>query len=123
MDGDGIPDTWAYQYSGNATGVVASADSDDDGYTNYQEYMFGTNPTNAQSRFEFSCSAPADKNYAGLYFTTATERDYTIEYRTSLTDGSWKPLFTMPGSGSPLNLKDYNIGQQRFYRVSVNTAE
>lgn len=123
IDNDGIPDTWEYQYSGNATGVVASADNDSDGYTNYQEYRFGTNPTNALSQFEFSCLAPADKNYAGLYFTTASGRDYTVEYRISLTEGTWLPFITMPGSGSPLNLKDYNIGQQRFYRVNVNMAE
>jgi len=123
LDDDGIPDTWAYQYYSHATGAVTSADSDNDGYTNYQEYRFGTNPTNSQSYFEFLCRAPVSNNYAELYFTTASGRDYTLEYRTSLTEGSWQPLLTMPGSGSPLNLKDYNIGQKRFYRVNVNMAE
>lgn len=122
-DGDGIPDIWAHQYSGNATGVVAAADDDHDGYSNYQEYRFGTNPTNALSRFEFSCRAPVANNYAGLYFTTATGRDYTVEYRTSLTEGTWQPFITMPGSGLPLNLKDYSVGEKRFYRVNVNMAE
>ncbi|NOU36597.1 MAG: hypothetical protein HOO88_07490 [Kiritimatiellaceae bacterium] len=123
LDSDGIPDTWADQYYGHATGAVASADNDNDGYTAYQEYRFGTDPTNALSRFEFLCRAPVTNNYAGIYFTTATGRDYTVEYRTSLTEGFWQPLVTLPGSGSPLNLKDYNIGQQRFYRVNVNMAE
>lgn len=123
LNNDEIPDTWAYQYSGNATGVVASADDDHDGYTNYQEYRFGTDPTNDLSRFEFSCRAPTTNNYARLYFTTTAGRDYTLEYRISLTEGTWQPLVTLPGSGSPLNLKDYNIGEKRFYRVNVNMAE
>jgi hypothetical protein len=123
LDGDGIPDIWANQYSGNATGVVASADSDNDGYTNYQEYRFGTSPTNAQSRFEFNCNAPVQNNYAQLYFTSATGREYTVEYRSSLTEGDWLPVASLSGTGSPLNLKDYSVGQKKFYRVTVDMAE
>lgn len=122
-DGDGIPDTWAYQYSGNATGVVASALAANGINTLLEAYVAGLNPTNAQSRFEFSCNAPVDKNYAQIYFTTATGREYTVEYRTSLTEGDWQPVTSLTGSGIQQTLKDYSIGQKKFYRVTVNMAK
>lgn len=50
-DGNGLADDWERQYFGHI-GVDPNADPDGDGMTNLQEYRAGTNPTDAQSRFE-----------------------------------------------------------------------
>ena len=42
-DGDPIPDDWEVHWLGN-TGMGRDADPDDDGLTNYDEYLYGTNP-------------------------------------------------------------------------------
>jgi len=46
--GDGIPDWWKVTYGFSLTDTtVAGSDPDDDGFTNLQEYHFGTDPTDA----------------------------------------------------------------------------
>jgi len=49
-DGDGMPDGWEVQYSLNPTSNDADQDPDGDGFTNLQEYLAETDPTNAFSR-------------------------------------------------------------------------
>src|SRR5205807_19667 len=53
-DGDGIPDSWMMQYFGHPLGLAsdhsrAQDDADEDGMTNLQEYLAGTNPLDPQS--------------------------------------------------------------------------
>jgi len=49
-DDDGMPDTWEDQYGLNSLVNDASVDSDNDGYTNLQEYQAGTDPSNPNSK-------------------------------------------------------------------------
>jgi hypothetical protein len=59
---DGIPDSWKIQYSFPLNDpTVASADPDNDGYSNLQEYRCGASPVNPNSH----CSFPA--NLAGWW--------------------------------------------------------
>ena len=45
-DGDDLPDWWEEQYfPGDLTVLNRNGDYDHDGYSNYQEYLNGTNPT------------------------------------------------------------------------------
>ena len=49
-DGDGLPDTWEILYGLNAADASdAQCDADEDGLSNYDEYIVGTDPTNAGS--------------------------------------------------------------------------
>lgn len=50
-DGDGLADAWEQQYFGGLT-ANPDEDPDGDGMTNLREYLAGTNPVDAQSRFE-----------------------------------------------------------------------
>ncbi len=47
-DGDGLPDSWEIAHFGNLN-QTASGDFDGDGVSNLQEYLDGTDPTNAAS--------------------------------------------------------------------------
>jgi uncharacterized repeat protein (TIGR03803 family) len=47
-DHSGLPDAWQIEYFGQL-GVDPNADPDGDGVSNYEEYLDGTNPTNANS--------------------------------------------------------------------------
>jgi hypothetical protein len=50
-NGDGLPDAWQIQYFGsvNAPNAQPAADPDGDGLSNLEEYLLGTDPTNADS--------------------------------------------------------------------------
>ena len=48
-DNDGMPDAWENQYGLNPFVDDASDDLDADGYSNYQEYRFGTDPNDPES--------------------------------------------------------------------------
>ncbi len=43
-NGDGIPDQWALQYGFGINDNIATLQSDDDGLTNLEEFLAGTNP-------------------------------------------------------------------------------
>jgi hypothetical protein len=51
-DGDGLGDAWEQQHFGGLS-ATASEDPDGDGLNNLREYRAGTNPTDANSVFEF----------------------------------------------------------------------
>ena len=48
-DGDGIPDDYEIAHFGGATNGVAGADDDEDGASNWTEYMAGTDPQGEES--------------------------------------------------------------------------
>ena len=59
-DSDGLPDWWEMQYFSNVTSGIATDFSDGDSFNNLEEYIAGTDPTNATSAFEVSMeSVPA----------------------------------------------------------------
>jgi hypothetical protein len=56
---EGIPDAWRLSYFGSANPAVGSKhhaadDADGDGYSNLQEYLFGSNPTNKASNLRIT---------------------------------------------------------------------
>jgi len=49
-DGDSMPDGWEVTYGLNPLVDDADLDADNDGYSNYQEYVFGSNPKDENSK-------------------------------------------------------------------------
>src|ERR1700761_4857536 len=47
LNGNGMSDVWEWLY--NAVGVTPSADTDGDGFSNFQEAIAGTNPFDSNS--------------------------------------------------------------------------
>jgi hypothetical protein len=63
-DGDGMPDLWTEEYFGHPTGQgadnsLATDDADGDGFSNLQEYLAGTDPTNSASYFHIISVVPS----------------------------------------------------------------
>ena len=91
FDGDGIADTWETNYFGFNTNNPADGplDFDGDGMINRDEYVAGTNPTNALSLLKLVQTAT---NANTLQFVAQTNRTYAILCRTNLSDahrGPW----------------------------------
>lgn len=120
-DGDGMPVEWEEMYDLDTTVDDAELDPDDDGYSNLEEYICGTIPTNAAS-----CWMLESGNSNLPAFLAKEGRFYTIRYCTNLTSGIWIPLATdVPGSNHMVNIADYDAATNasRYYRVQVRLED
>ena len=126
--GDGIPDWWRAQYfggTGTTTNALscATADPDGDGMNNYQEYLAGTNPTNAASVFKIQSLTNNPPGFT-INFQSAWGRNYTLYSAANLAAGPWAAVAsqaTILGDGGVDALTDSTTATntQRFYRIGV----
>jgi len=105
--------------------MVASEDDDHDGLTNLQEYLCGTDPTNALSVLRFLDSI-SGTGALSVTWSVAGGRSYQIVAATSLVSAAWS--FTNgPWEAShdqaTMQWSDTNtpLHEARFYRVKLNT--
>jgi hypothetical protein len=120
-DGDGLPDDWEQTYFGSTTAGVATADSDGDRMSNWQEYVAGTVPTNSASvLILYVPTSIAQINPFVLTWASEANRFYTVHDSTDLTQGFTPRLFHLPAT-PPLNhYTNAAGGPVRFFRVSVD---
>jgi hypothetical protein len=119
-DGDGVGDAWEQQY-GFATNNVADGtlDFDADGMSNHDEFIAGTNPTNALSLLKLSFPT---NNYSSLEFVAQSNISYTVQYRTNLTTAPWLLLTNLPGMTSVVRTITFPapnppLTSERYYRI------
>ena len=123
-DGDGIPDGWEQAHFGNTTGAVASADSDNDGALNWEEYVADTIPTNGASRFTNRIMQVTGVGIMNLTVPapTTNSRLYDAWFSTNLMGANWQPLnMNVPGAanGAALTLSVTNTVESAVYRTGV----
>lgn len=120
-DDDDLPNDWELVYSGTTTGMVASGDSDGDGYSNQEEFWLGTDPTNAISNIDLAISATTNGTVL-LSCQTAVGCSYRIQYRESLLVGDWRDLQSFTGSGAIVEVEDSTDVSSRAYRLLVEST-
>lgn len=121
-DGDGLPNDWeaAHQLDPHdATGDNGAAgDPDQDGLTNLEEYLAGTDPQLAASRLAISA---VDLNDAEtlIRFAAVAGKTYTVVFTDSLAAGAWQRLADVaaqPATGE-VTVRDPGRQTTRFYRL------
>ena len=123
---DGIPDAWRANYFGGSGTTTnsqsyAGGDPDHDGMSNFQEFLAGTNPTNAASVFKVMAANPFASTNA-VVLVTANGKVYQVLFRDSLNAGSWQLLADqVMGNGTNVYLPDPGApaAGNRFYRALV----
>lgn len=122
---DGLDDDWQNQYFGLNNPLAApGVDADGDSHTNLFEFTAGLVPTNPQSRFALRndpvAGQPTQKKI--VFSPIVAGRTYTVEFRTSLTSGTWQPLTgtTQTDAGSERTVTETTSATQKFYRVNVS---
>ena len=116
-DADGLPDFWEAAYFGSSTAADRNADSDGDGQSNLEEYVAGTEATNALSYLKIDLIAIG----AGttLTFGAISNRTYTIEFTDGLISGNWWKMadLTARNTNWVATLMDAGAATNRFYRL------
>lgn len=118
-DNDGMPDTWEAAYGLDPHTAGAESRGDRDRFTDFEEYIAGTDPTDAASFLSIADAWPAG-DAAGLVFDTVAGRYYQVEDKTSLSAAGWSLLLTNhAGDGQPFTVADPRSAPARFYRIKV----
>jgi hypothetical protein len=90
-DGDGIPDDWEDAHGLNKFVNDANLDADSDGFTNWQEYLAGTDPQSDSSYLRLASLEPSASGTA-IRFQAVAGRSYSVVYRDTLDAGPWLKL-------------------------------
>jgi hypothetical protein len=121
-DTNGLGDDWEMLYFGHL-GVNPGADPDNDGMSNLQEYVAGTDPTNALSLLKLQVSKGGGGGGTFLRFLTMSNISYTLQFRTNLNQEPWLKLVDInpqPGTNTAQFLDPYAPdSRRRFYRVAT----
>ena len=119
-DGDDIPDAWEEQYGGTNL-FWNGGDWDEDGLQDQDEFIAGTNPTNAASTFAIDNLFEADGHT--LAFQGVGGRTYHVQWSTNLMSTNWWILegtsVTATTDGD-VQISDTNAAPQKFYRLFLD---
>ncbi|MCW5559961.1 MAG: hypothetical protein KIT22_19255, partial [Verrucomicrobiae bacterium] len=74
-DGNGVPDGWELRYFG-VTGIDLSADSDQDGVSNYLEYLAGTSPVDPDDVFHLDITVDSEEAQVSFLARAAAGAGY-----------------------------------------------
>ena len=100
-----------------------AADPDGDGQTNFQEYLAGTDPRNAENRLtiDSATASGGTPQTIRLRFNGVADRTYTIQFQNSPAGVNWLKLTNIPPplvSGMmDVSLTRTTNSASRYYRV------
>ncbi|MEK7674601.1 MAG: right-handed parallel beta-helix repeat-containing protein [Verrucomicrobiota bacterium] len=120
-DRDRLPDPWelANGLNPNAAGDAA-LDPDGDGLKNYQEFLAGTNPLDAESNLHLQIDAEVP-NLLRIRFQAVGGKSYSLLVREDLTGSAWTKLTNIAPQAAtqtiPLLDSLSAANQSRFYEV------
>jgi hypothetical protein len=96
LDRDGMADVWEQSFGFSTNNPAdATADADLDGVSNADEYVAGTNPTNAASRFVVDNVAALAGGASVITFLAVSNRTYELDFTPGLAPISWTPSGTL----------------------------
>ncbi len=119
-DYDGIPDTWEGRYFNCTVACDPDDDCDGDPFSNEEEYIAGTDPTDAASFFCVTNCAPDAAGFR-IEWESVSGRTYSIWQAASLTNS-----FTLLTNNIPYPQSSCTVpadGTNAFFRVQVEVAE
>ena len=117
-------DEWKIAFFGSLTSALAAddVDADGDGMSNWQEYLAGTNPTNALSRLQFNSASFYHNGVRGVAvnWLTAPGKTYILQSSPALKGAVWTPINTNGGDGNEYQCLLTNLsGNAYFYQIRL----
>jgi hypothetical protein len=120
-NGDGLPDAWQILHFGSISTPNArpDADPDHDGFSNLQEYLAGTDPTDSNSYLKLD-SVEAGLTNRVISFKAVAGKTYTVLFSSNLFSG-WSKLADVAAqvTNGVVTVPDTSpaLGTARFYRL------
>src|SRR5204863_1796242 len=90
-DHDGLDDDWELAFF-NTLSRDGSGDFDNDGHTDRQEFLTGTDPTNAGSILRVLTLSRVSGGSVTIFWTAVPGRRYDVQYKDDLADPNWTIL-------------------------------
>ncbi|MDP0490347.1 MAG: esterase-like activity of phytase family protein [Verrucomicrobiota bacterium JB023] len=117
-DGDGLSDEFEIEFFGDVTSGIASEDSDNDGFSNLEEELFGTNPLDGNSTPTLDIRM--EGSVAVVSLPTSTRFTYTFLGSTDME--TFEPIFSgIRGTGEVMEFREETEGDSfKAFRVSVS---
>jgi sugar lactone lactonase YvrE len=117
-------DEWKIAFFGSVTNDLAAdnVDADGDGALNWQEYLAGTNPTNALSVLQFSSASFYTNGVRGvaINWLTAPGKSYNLQSSPTLDGAAWTSINSNIGDGNYYQFIVTNYsGGARFYQIQL----
>ena len=117
MDGDGLPNEWESQYA-VADGM---AHGDGDGFSNLEEFIAGTDPTNSTSFFA-AASSTVEVNGTNCFvveWISIPDRLYSVQWSTNLVSGFQALETDLEHPQHSYTDTTHNAESAVFYKVEV----
>ena len=116
-----VPAWWATYFFGPNASVSGSADSDGDGYSNYAEFVFGTDPTNPSSHLNFAVTF-SNSVVTATFTPWQGGRAYELQSAADLSAGVWVTLtnsVTVDTNGNGVFTVTQPNAAASFYRIAA----
>jgi hypothetical protein len=91
-DADGILDSWETASFTNLTTAGAATDTDGDGFSDREEFLAGTVPTDAHSHLQVVEITAGANGAVHLQWEAVAGKTYTLLQRTDLLTDAWTPI-------------------------------
>ena len=118
-----IPAAWLRQFGLPTDGSANFTDPDGDGMNNWQEWIAGTNPTNALSVLKLMAPVLTNRARVAVTWQSVSNRTYFLQRATNLSAPSSFLIIqtNLAGQAGTTTFIDTNAGGggARFYRVGV----
>ena len=113
-----IADEWETRYGFPLNDpTVPGADPDHDGMSNLQEYLAGTDPTNALSALRLDSITLG--GVCAVRFGAVSNKSYSLQYKNALGDLNWLKLSDVASRASNWTavVTDSATNRSRYYRL------
>jgi len=120
LNSNGISDAWEEAFFGSVTtNRTASTDTDGDGMTDYAEFIAGTNPTNAASRFYFT-NVAAVNGLVQMQWPAVSNRLYQVSVSADLAAWNAASDWMQATNTATMSYTATNSGDgPQFFRLQV----
>lgn len=112
--GDGLPDWWELEAVGNLDTMTPDGDEDEDGISNWREFLIGTNPVDAKDGLRLSIDQTRT-----LRWDIPAYREHFIESAPEVV-GPWTRFSeTMISAATPGALPSGDMAERELFRLAI----